>query len=247
MNGQDMNHDHMPADSGGGLGVHGMLLVGDSPSYLSHLPMFMSPHNYQVLLKATLEDEVTRRLRDLRAQLGPDTLVTVKPEVFAIEDLVPVAEDGHSLTEFRADVVAGHFEHGGEVVAARTAIHVDEVLYFHELGLEGGGDPDGEVAELGYLLFGDADDELFMAHRIGHRPNFDQVLRITAEGVRFTEAEIERQGHPTVTIPGRKDAFEDRLQEGEAAAAQSSAGQHFHRDLQITAEAEIYVEEDELR
>jgi hypothetical protein len=31
-------------------GVHGMLLFGEDVVYLSHLPMFMSPHNFQVLL-----------------------------------------------------------------------------------------------------------------------------------------------------------------------------------------------------
>jgi hypothetical protein len=31
--------------------VHGMLLVGEETLYLSHLPMFHSPHNYQVILE----------------------------------------------------------------------------------------------------------------------------------------------------------------------------------------------------
>src|SRR5712692_10292087 len=32
----------------------GMLLVGEAMSYLYHLPMFISPHNYQAILEVTL-------------------------------------------------------------------------------------------------------------------------------------------------------------------------------------------------
>jgi len=34
---------------------------------------------------------------------------------------------------------------------------------------------------------------LFLAHQTGHRPSFDQVLRIAADGVHFTATEIDRQ------------------------------------------------------
>ncbi len=37
-------------------GVHGMLLFGEEALYLSHLPMFASPHNFQVLLEVGLDD-----------------------------------------------------------------------------------------------------------------------------------------------------------------------------------------------
>jgi hypothetical protein len=223
-----------------------MVLVGESPCYLSHLPMFMSPHNYQVVLKCTLDNDASGRLRELRTRLGRDVLVTVKPEVFAITDLMPVDAARQVLTEFNADVVEGHFEHGGRTLAPAAVVNVDEVMYFCELDL-GAASPDERVGEMEYLLFGDADDELFLAHRIGSRPNFDQVLRITAEGVQFTASEIERQGHPTVTVVGRQDAFGERVRPGEVVSAQSSAGQHFHHDVQITAESEIYANEDELR
>ena len=44
-----------------------------------------------------------------------------------------------------------------------------------------------------YLPFGDADHDLFPCHQIGPRPSFDQVLRIAADRVHLTEAEIARQ------------------------------------------------------
>ena len=67
MTDHQTHHDHGPDDPVDTTGVHGMWLVGESPVYVSHLPMFMVPHNYQVILKVTLEDDVNRKLADLRA------------------------------------------------------------------------------------------------------------------------------------------------------------------------------------
>ena len=221
-------------------GLHGMLLVGEDPMYASHLPMFMAPHNYQAILRITLPDDVRRQLGDVRAHVGKDVLVTLKPEVFAITDLV--APDT-PLRAFLADVVNGHFEHGGEPIAEAVTVTVEDVVVFQELDVSGtshGGD-------LSYLLFGDADRDLFLAHLIDHRPSFDQVLRVAVAGEHFTQAEIDRQGRPTVGVPGRPDSPSDRLAPGEVVTAHSSAGLHFERDLQVTVLSEIYMNSDELQ
>jgi hypothetical protein len=246
MSDGEMHHGHEPDDPDQSIGIHGMLLVGEGPIYLSHLPMFMPPHNFQVILKVTLEDEVTRKLGDFRAHFGHDMLVTVKPALFAIRDLLAGDTDGHPLTEFRANIVKGHFEHGGDTLSHAALVRVDEIAYFEELDL-GAADPDETPLDLGYFLFGDADHDLFLAHQIRHRPSFDHVLRIVADGVDFTEAEIERQGRPTVTIPGRADLSDRRLKTGDLVAAHSSVGVHFQHDFQINVLAEIYLNEDELR
>jgi hypothetical protein len=235
MSEHTMHHHGEPSTRG----LHGMLLVGEDPMYASHLPMFMAPHNYQAILRITLPDDVRRRLGDVRADFGKDLLVTLRPEVFAITDLVaPEAP----LRAFRADVVKGHFEHGGDPVGDAVTVTVEDVVVFQELDLAAslGGD-------LSYLLFGDADRDLFLAHRIGHRPGFDQVLRVGIEGEHFTQAEIDRQGRPTVTVPGRPDSPSDRLAPDEVVAAHSSAGLHFERDLQVTVLSEIYMNSDELQ
>ena len=221
-------------------GLHGMLLVGEDPMYASHLPMFMAPHNYQAILRITLPDDVRRQLGNVRAHVGKDVLVTLKPEVFAITDLVAPESP---LQSFLADVVNGHFEHGGEPIAEAVTVTVEDVVVFQELDVSGtshGGD-------LSYLLLGDADRDLFLAHRIDHRPSFDQVLRVAVAGGHFTQAEIDRQGRPTVGVPGRPDSPSDRLAPGEVVTAHSSAGLHFERDLQVTVLSEIYMNSDELQ
>jgi len=126
MSDGEMHHGHEPDDPDQSIGIHGMLLVGETPMYLSHGPMFMPPHNYQVI-----------------------------------------------------------------------------------------------------------------AHQIGHRPSFDQNLRIAADGVHFTETKIDRQLRPQVAIPGRTDSSDLRLKAGEIVAAHSSEGMHFQNDLQVHVLAQI--------
>ena len=136
--------------------------------------------------------------------------------------------------------------YGGDTLSHAALVRVDDVMCFRELDL-GAADPGQVPGDLSYLLFGDADHDLFLAHQIGHRPSFDQVLRIAADGVHFTEAEIDRQLRPEVAIPGRTDSPGERLKAGEVVAAHSSAGMHFQNDLQVSVLAEIYSNEDELR
>lgn len=226
-------------------GVHGMLLAGADPTYLAHLPMFMHPHNFQVILKVALDDDVARRLRELHAPWGTDALFTVAPEKFPITDLSPADPEQPRLTTFRGDVVRGHFEHGGETLASMTPITVEEVVYFRVLPLHTDDAP--ERGDLEYLMFGDADRELFLAHRILAAPDFDHVVVAEISGERFTETEQRRQGRPTLTVTGRADLPEERLQPGETAVATTSAGQHFHRNVELRVLRDYYFMADELR
>lgn len=229
-------------------GVHGMLLFGDGPFYLSHLPMFSPPHNYQAILRVSLEDDAAGQIRNIHAHFGRDRLLTVRPETFPITDLSPADSSQPPRTEFRGDVVHGHFEHGGDVVAASTLIRVDEVLTFRVLPADSPGSTTSadDRGELAYLPVGDADEELFLAHVITAAPDFDQVLRVSVSGAHFTRTELERQGRPTITV-GRPDLPANRLHAEETVAGHSSAGQHFHTDVEVEVLSEVYFMEDELR
>jgi hypothetical protein len=234
-------HDDHEGHDDGSVGVHGMLLIGSDPVYLSHLPMFMSPHNFQVILKATLEDPVARQVADLRAHFGPEALITVAPQPFPIEALS--SDHPEPLTEFTADIVRGHFEHDGDIIASDSSVTVEEVVTFARLPLEPPTRPRGDLE---YLIFGDAERELYLAHRVEWAPDFDQVLLVTIAGPTFTESELERQGRPTLKMPGREDVAAARLQPGETVAARTSAGLHFVNDVELAVVAELYFMEDEL-
>ena len=83
-------HESHPAAPTDRPGVHGMLMVGEETIYLSHLPMFMSPHNYQAILEVTL----TSKGSDPQAIYANDRrttgekIYTFMPERFVLTELV---------------------------------------------------------------------------------------------------------------------------------------------------------------
>lgn len=244
MTSHGMHHHHPPSGpSEAPIGVHGMLLVGEAAVYLSHLPMFMAPHNFQVVLQVTLDAEASRRLRDSRARFGGEDLYTVKPEEFSILDLVPAdPAEPAARSAFKGDVVRGHFEKGGEVVARGATIHVDDVIHFQELGLA------DKAPDLEYILFG-TDRQFFLAHRITRPPDFDQVLSAKVTGHRFTADELDRERSGVlVTIPERSNTPADRMKPGDNISARGHVvGAHRFLDLRVEILDELYFEDGELR
>jgi len=235
-----MHHTATTTGEAATRGVHGMLVLGDRPFYLSHLPMFMAPHNYQVLLRASLDDESAGKLTAFRAHFGNDIICTFEPEEFSITDFRPSDPGQSPLTELSGTLFRGHFEHEADVLSQRATVVIEEVLCFEEL-------PATPSDDLTYRIFGDADGQLFLAHRVSQPPDFDQVLAVRILGAHFTSDELRREGMPDLTIPGRKNAPERRLTARETVAGQTAAGQHFRIDVQVEVLAELYLNEDELR
>src|SRR5262245_45038052 len=113
-------HDHGPhpiqpgqGSSSDPPGGHGMLIVGEDTVYLSHLPMVMSPHDYQVILEATFtkegSDPEATYVNDRKQTAAK--VYTLPPEPFVLPDLVPAQPGGQPRRRsFRGDVVRNHFE-----------------------------------------------------------------------------------------------------------------------------------------
>jgi hypothetical protein len=228
------------------VGVHGMLLFGESTIYLSHLPMFGPPHNFQVLIRATLSkegaDPAATYLEDRKAS-GAE-MYTFVPEEFPISGLVGRFPDPPTVTSFGGTLVRGHFERGATPLVADVSVNVDDVVYFQEL------DPEARVvegAQLEYLCFGQPGD-LYLAHLITTRPSFDHVLTTTFLDPAFADQEFPRAA--PVRLEGRGDAPDSRLQPNEAVSAFffrsiGPEGRHgFTTDIR-TGE-DIYLEIDEL-
>jgi hypothetical protein len=243
MAGHGKEHDHSAhGQPDAPIGVHGMALVGEAPVYLSHLPMFMAPHNFQVILEVTLDADASRRLGDSRTRFGGDNLYTVKPEEFSIADLRPADPTGPALAAFKADIVRGHFEKGGEVIAGNAEVRVDEVIHFQELGFA------DKAADLEYILFG-TEGQFFIAHRITKPPDFDQILSVNVTGHQFTKDELTREHFGVrITAPGRSNTPSDRMRPGEKISARGHVvGAHQFQDLEVEVLSELYFEEGELR
>jgi hypothetical protein len=78
-------HTHPAADGSASkdrAAGHGMVVVGTETVFFSHLPMFMSPHDYQVILEGTLSQEGTdlpKAYKDDRVGQPAATVYTAIP------------------------------------------------------------------------------------------------------------------------------------------------------------------------
>src|SRR4030095_4450266 len=102
--------DEQPPDPT--MGGHGMLVFGENVLYMSHLPMFMRPHNFQVLLEVDFDEDVRRLLVDDREATGGG-MYTWDPREFTIAELRP-AGHGPASEPWVGNLVRGHFERGGQ-------------------------------------------------------------------------------------------------------------------------------------
>jgi len=167
------------------MGGHGMAVFGGREGlYASHLPMFHTPHDSQVLLRFHLKDAAAdKALRETLAR--EPKLWTFDPEAFDLLRLNP----GHPkpLREFKARFFEGHFERGGKPQAAEQRVVVDEVLLFRRLS-----PAQREAATGRYRLIGEG-DEWFAFKAIDRRPDFDHIVRLQAPRV-VDEVDVPLQG-----------------------------------------------------
>lgn len=163
--------------------IHGMLVVGTQALYLSHLPMFHTPHDYQVIVEATFRPGVMAQYRqDARAH--PDALYTVAPTRTAV--LAELIREGATFT---VDLYRGHFERGGVSIAKNVDVSVQRVVHFRRF--EPGASPD-PTRWIGFGRRGEA----FLVHRIEGAPDMDQVVQLDRPAVSHEGEEIrlERRG-----------------------------------------------------
>ena len=150
--------------------THGMLLFGTHATYASHLPMFHSPHDYQLVLKLNLKE--IARTNTLKTYAGAlkqgETLFTLVPEIMDLTKVI----DGTKKT-FAASIFLGHFERGGKNLGP-VDVEVDSIVYSKKLD---GNQPPLPFEE-SYLVFGEK-GEYFAAHLIKEKPNFDAIVSVT--------------------------------------------------------------------
>ncbi|NKX55474.1 hypothetical protein [Arthrobacter mobilis] len=249
-------HEHGGGHGGHGghgtMGVHGMLLFGEDALYLSHLPMFQSPHNFQVILEVGFDGAAAEVLQADRETNGHG-LYTFKPERFPITELDP-GGGGPARSSVKGEIFQGHFERGGQTIA-RAVAEVRNVVCFQELDLTASHAPDQDLT---YLCFGRA-GQLHLAHRITASPDFDQVLTARLIPGTVTDPAGRPVGEDVtgdfdqavpVAFEGRSDTPQARLApqetvEGFFFATAGPTGSHGFR-VQVETGRELYVELGEL-
>ena len=162
-------------------GSHGMLVVGSDVVYLSHLPMFHVPHNYQLIFEAGLDAKVLAEYRRDSAA-HPDTYYTLVPTDRWVLPNTIVEGAG-----FRADLYRGHFERGGTPIRQGITVKVRRIVHFRRF--DAGRTPDPTQ----WIAFGRG-REHFLAHRIEAAPDMDQIVQLPALPSEGQAVRLSREG-----------------------------------------------------
>lgn len=165
---------------------HGMAVLGHHKVYVSHLPMFHSPHDYQVIAEVEF-DALAKSIYDGGATSDSDLFTLAPDEDFVLPERVQAGKS------FPATLFKGHFERGGTVLASGVQVKIKKVLYFKKFQA---GELKPDQAQ--YLYFGN-ELEQFLAHIITAKPDFDQII-----GVQATSA-LPPTDSFLLTLPGNKN------------------------------------------
>jgi hypothetical protein len=146
--------------------THGMLFFGTDKIYASHLPMFRTPHNYQIIIELTL-DKVTKQKFIADQKLHPEfTAYTIEPEEFVLPDMI------NAKGSFKANLYRGHFERGGIKIADGLNIKITNIVYFKKFD-----ETAEKQTQANFLVFGTSKEQ-FAVHQISNKPDFEQILQV---------------------------------------------------------------------
>jgi len=168
----DAGHTHHVGGVSDPAATHGMLVTGTSTVYLSHLPMFHRPHDYQVIVEADLGSATEVYLQDRNAH-PHQTVYTLVPEAFILPAMI------QNPRPFKASLFRGHFERGGTQIVESAVVTIKKVIYFTKFNPSA-----TKLGHLTYLLFGKP-DKAFLAHIISAKPDFDHIVSTVVEDSRI--------------------------------------------------------------
>jgi hypothetical protein len=243
MQGHDMGDMNNDADAQDPPDIHGMAVIGQKSVFLSHLPMFGSPHDYQVIVEAELTKtgaDPQQVYFDDRKQNPGEKLYTFKPNPFVLPHILPTDGNPPQETTFAGALSRGHYERpqtNPQKIASGVTVRVKNVIFGRRFI------PDAhQPKKLEYILFGRG-DEVFLAHAITSPPDFDQLIQVTLDQNIVDDGLLE--GHP-VTIPSRSNNADERIL---TSGGTIEGIIHFGEGtstVNITPGVEFYFEEREL-
>ena len=200
--------------------THGMAVLGNQAVYMSHLAMFMTPHDHQLVMHVALEgDGKPQQLYLDDRERNAQQLYTFDPEPFSLSSILSEGGGSPAAAEFRGDLFRGHFERPATKpvrIAADVTVRIKNTIHHQRL------DPNvAALEELRYLLFGGGREAL-LAHIITVAPDYEQHLAVDIDE-QFSDEEL-RSGI-IVRIPGRPNTVAGRIKPG--------------ADLEVVGEAEV--------
>ena len=229
-------HDDPPAG-------HGMLVVGVEATFFYHLPMFMSPHDYQVILEGTLSKQGSdpqRTYREDRKSHLQTRVYTLAPIPFVLPAAFPPVL---KLKKIQGDLFRGHFESPPEYPAKPSEIGSGvDVTITHVVFVQKLLPPPPALKHLEYLLFGTS-NELFMAHLITKKGDFDQVVSAEIKGQQFTNDELQRGIR--VQFSAQANTAAQKLVEGKVVSGSARVSDK-NLAIEVMPRVEFYMSERDL-
>jgi hypothetical protein len=219
--------------------VHGMLVFGAPDKagtvYASHLPMFRSPHDYQIILELTLDARTALLYRKSRKNFPLQTVYTLAPEEFVLPAMI------QKPRPFKMLFFRGHFERGGKPLGDSAWVTIKRVVHYAKFNPKA---IRPDTAQ--YLVFGRELDiagkkeaELFAAHALTAKPDFDEILELETSVKSAAQALVAA---PTTLVVFPKAANKP-LPTGTALEALLPDG----RTSTIRLKRSLYLEYDDLR
>jgi hypothetical protein len=239
-------HTEDPAEASGRPdppGSHGMLVIGLETVFCYHLPMFMSPHHYQVILEATLSQEGSdpqRTYREDRQSHLKTRVYTFAPVPFVLPHVFPPAP---KLKTIQGDLFRGHFEQPPEFpddavqIGSGVDVTITNVVFVQKLL-----PLPATLDSLEYVLFGKS-NELFLAHLITKKGDFDQVVSAKIKGHEFVNDELRRGIR--VQLSGKANSSSQRLAEGQTVSGSAQVSDK-KLAIEVTPSVEFYMSKRDL-
>jgi len=229
------------------MAVHGMFVFGERDTYLSHLPMFHAPHDYQVILKVSFQSSHTNHIYQ-RLNHTTDSTFTLVPQPMDLTEVI-----AGTKTSFTADLYDGHFERGGKKLGS-LVVDIEKIIVAAKLDADRVHPEDTR-----FIAFGER-GEYFVAHLIDGKPSFDFIANSNQpiifdnfSGCRTRICKPEDQGPfrdlvldstlpVVISQPATSQTSEVPANNSRIGANPATTSYGYFVDLQDV----IYVEEEEL-
>ena len=160
------------------VGFHGMVLFTDGAAlYASHLPLYVTPHDYQLIYR--IESDNKHRLieylqRDKQAPYESN-MVTLLPEKFDLNRLI----NRESLS-LKTQFYRGHFERGGTTWSTMEEVHFVEPIYIRQLKFAQQTQlplkSDWQALPLSSVYSSQKPEKTLYIHKIQSAPSFDALI-----------------------------------------------------------------------
>ncbi len=227
-------------------GGHGQLFFGKGPFYISHLPLWVQPHNFQAIYEVDFpESPEGKALKEAYLKHATKGYATFNPdEVFRIPEFN--CSVGLGSRVLAGELFADHFERGGKSMGSVT-LEVKRRVFYRELPLLSENEDSAKKAETSgeYFVFGEG-DQFFAARVIDKRPAVDHIVAL--DNPSAFRSKIGGLDHVCFQVQQNAQAleFEQRACSNPGALVMGSAGKSESSVINQKMNS-LYLETGELR